>query len=152
IHWSIANEGATPIQLDRVRLMTTWRTRGQVRVYCHGYQSWTATGVRVLGNDDPSRADGSIELVRGMHNSDAAIAPPGELRSELVTVVADDDGAIGLGFDGGAHHDGVFRVSRVDDQTVRIVIEAYFGAIELPARASRGLHSVRIDTGEPHAL
>ena len=82
--------------------------------------------------DDPSRADGSIELVRGVHNADAAVSEPGELRSELVTVVADDDGAVCLGFDGGARHDGTFRIRTGDeDGIIEIDAEAYLGSAVL---------------------
>ena len=109
-------------------------------------------GCAALGTDDPSRADGSIELVRGVHNADAAVSEPGELRSELVTVVADDDGAVCLGFDGGARHDGTFRIRTGDDDgIIEIDAEAYLGSAVLPAGTRRELHAVRIESGEAGA-
>ena len=128
VRWSVANDAPIAVSVDRVTLRWRVRTNGRVRVYRHGYQSWSATGTAVLGTaEDPSRTPGSIGLVRNVHHADAAIAPAGELRSELVTVLADDDGALLFGFEGGAHHDGTFRVRAVGDGVVEVDAEAYLG-------------------------
>ena len=140
----------TAVSVDRVTLRWRVRTNGHVRVYRHGYQSWSATGTAVLGTaEDPSRTPGSIGLVRNVHHADAAIAPAGELRSELVTVLADDDGALLFGFEGGAHHDGTFRVRAVGDGLVEVDAEAYLGGAELASHSTRTLHPIRVATGEP---
>jgi alpha-galactosidase len=153
VRWSVANDCGRPLAVDRVALVTTFRHGGAVRMYRHGYQSWTATGASVLGRDgDPSRTEGSIELVRGMHHADLAVAPPGELRSELVTVLADDDGAVCIGFDGGSRHDGTFRVRAGDGGTVELVAEAFLGGAVLAPGARRDLHTVRMEAGDPGAL
>ena len=132
-------------------------------MYCHGYQSWSATGTARLGAaEDPSRTPGSIGLVRNVHHADAAIAPAGELRSELVTVLADDDGALLLGFEGGAHHDGTFRVraagdglasrttavrGRVRALALGLATASAIGLFAGPAWGRRGPAAVRADPG-----
>ena len=150
VRWSVANDAPTAVSVDRVTLRWRVRTNGRVRVYRHGYQSWSATGTAVLGTaEDPSRTPGSIGLVRNVHHADAAIAPAGELRSELVTVLADDDGALLFGFEGGAHHDGTFRVRAVGDGLVEVDAEAYLGGAELASHSTRALHPIRVATGDP---
>ena len=62
-----------------------------VRMFRHGYQSWSPSGWATFGVDeDPSRTSGAIPLVVDMHHADPQTAEPGELRSEFVTVL--DDG------------------------------------------------------------
>jgi alpha-galactosidase len=61
-----------------------------VEIFCHGYQSWSESCWRTVGVDeDPSRVPGAIPLVVDMHSGDPTPAPPGELRSELVTALRD---------------------------------------------------------------
>ena len=72
VRWSVANDAPTAVSVDRVTLRWRVRTNGRVRVYRHGYQSWSATGTAVLGTaEDPSRTPGSIGLVRNVHHADA---------------------------------------------------------------------------------
>ena len=150
VRWSVANDAPTAVSVNRVTLRWRVRTNGRVRVDRHGYQSWSATGSTVLGTaEDPSRTPGSIGLVRNVHHADAAIAPAGELRSELVTVLADDDGALLFGFEGGAHHDGTFRVRAVGVGLVEVDAEAYLGGAELASHSTRALHPIRVATGDP---
>lgn len=62
-----------------------------MRMFCQGYQSWSESRWRTPGVDeDPSRAPGAIPLVVQMHSGNHSIAAPGELRSELVTVIQED--------------------------------------------------------------
>jgi alpha-galactosidase len=153
VDWWVANETRAPISVDRVALVGTFRTRGAVRVFSHGYQSWTASGMVVLGVDpDPSRTADSLALVRGMHHADAAVADAGELRSELVTAIADDYGAYALGFDGGSRHDGTFRIRARDDRRVEVSAEAYLGGAMLAPGARRALHALRVEAGDPLPL
>jgi alpha-galactosidase len=153
LRWWIANDTSAPVAVDRVALVSTFRSRGAVRVFRHGYQSWSASCVGVLGVDaDPSRITGSLELVRGMHHADASVALPGEVRSELVTVLADDDSAYVLGFDGGARHDGTFRIRARDDGAVEVRAEAFLGGAVLMPGARRELHALRVEVGDPLGL
>jgi alpha-galactosidase len=153
VHWAIANDDRTTKPVDRVALRWHIRARGPVRVLRHGYQSWSASGGGRLGADsDPSRVPGSLELVRGMHHADAAVASEGELRSELVTVLADDDGAIAFGFDGGVRHDGTLRVRARSDGGAEVLAEAYLGGATLAPGSRRELHAVRVESGAPTTL
>jgi alpha-galactosidase len=148
LRWSIANATSRPIAVDRVRLRWHLASDGAARMLRHGWQSWSPTGEAVLGrDDDPSRA-GAPELVRAMYHPDAAVADPGELRSELVTVVADDHDTVLVGFDGGSRHDGTIRLRQGE-----LVAEAWLGGAVLAAGERRELHAVRVETGdEPAAL
>ena len=59
-----------------------------------------------------SRATTNLpRAVRAAYHADPGPSAPGELRSELVTALADSSDAYCLGFDGGDRHDGTFRVT-----------------------------------------
>src|SRR6516162_88517 len=61
-----------------------------MRMFCHGYQSWSESTWRTVGVDeDPSRAPGAIPAVVDAFGGDPNPAAPGELRSHLVTVFDD---------------------------------------------------------------
>jgi len=61
-----------------------------MELWCHGYQSWSESRWRTVGVDeDPSHATGTPRLVKWMHDPDVP-PEPGELRSELVTMVRGD--------------------------------------------------------------
>jgi alpha-galactosidase len=141
LRWSVANEGAAPITADRVRArLRVTGTVGPLRAFSHGWQSWSASGEVVVGEHvDPSLDPRAPGLLRAMHHADAAVAERGEVRSELVTALADDDGAICVGFDGGDRHDGTFRVG-----TDEVVIEAWLGGAVLAPGERRALHDVAI--------
>jgi len=148
VRWTLANTSDRVLPVDRVRLRGRLVSRGSVRMLRHGFQSWSATGGGVVGRDtDPSRTPESVALVRGMHHADITVAPEGELRSELVTVLADDDGAICVGFDGGNRHDGTFRV-----QGDELVVEAFLGGAVLQPGERRELHAFRTAEGEPATM
>ena len=62
-----------------------------MRMFCHGYQSWSESAWRTVGVDeDPSRTPGAIRAMIDAHSGDPAPAAPGELRSHLVTLFDDD--------------------------------------------------------------
>ena len=136
--WSVA--AAEDTTVDRVSF--TWDAgpaAGDVRVFRHGYQSWSPSGWAQLGVDVDPSSQPAPSLVRGMHHADPApVDDPHTLRSELVTVVGDTC----LGFVGGTEHDGTFRV-RERDGRVEVEIEAYLGGITLRAGETRRRHDVR---------
>lgn len=139
LRWAVtAPAGGAP---DRVR--ATFRLsgrQGRLQVFQHGWQSWSGTGWVVPGeHTDPSI--GSIGLLRAMHHADDRVAEAGEVRSELVVALADDGGALTLGFDGGDVHDGTFRL-RGDE----LVVEAVLGGADVGE--GRSLHEVRRWDGE----
>ena len=86
-----------------------------------------------------------------MHHADWAPAEEGELRSELVTALRDDTGAVLVaGFLGGSEHDGTFRVRHARDGSdgVELWIEAFLGGAVLQAGERRELHPVWLADGE----
>jgi alpha-galactosidase len=123
-----------------------------LRVLRHGYQSWSPTGVATFGVDqDPTRAEGVRSLPIGMHHADWSHAEDGELRSELVTALRDDTGALLVaGFLGGWEHDGTFRVRAARDggDAIELWIEAFLGGAVLEAGERRELHEVTFAAGE----
>jgi alpha-galactosidase len=142
--WSVANRGDEAVRIDAVAVVEDAGAAGpEPRLFRNGYQSWSPTGVVRLGSDeDPSRAERSSALSRQMHHADHEIAEPGELRSELVTVL--DRGAgpvLCAGFASGASHDGTFRV-RLDGDRVSLTTEAFLGGARLDPGTRRPLHDV----------
>jgi alpha-galactosidase len=148
--WRVANRGDEPVTVDRVGLRYALRRdrRRPLRMYQHGWQSWSPTGGAVLGQTvDPSCVGEPHPLARATYHADDAPTPVSELRSELVTVLADGDDAVCLGFDGGARHDGTLRVR--DDE---VVVEAFLGGAVMAPGEVRELHAVRIEAGAPSEL
>jgi alpha-galactosidase len=151
--WSVANRGDRSVRVRSVRAcFAIDRVRGPLRAFLHGYQSWSRSGVATLGIDrDPSDRGRVAGLVRAMHHADGRVAPEGHLRSELVTVLADDGpDRLLLGFDGGASHDGTFWLRPGDGRPV-VEVEAFLGGAELPAGAQRELHGFGVVEGDDHA-
>jgi alpha-galactosidase len=141
IRWSVANSTDAPVAVRSVAL-TFAIDSTELRVFRNGYQSWSSCDTARLGVDeDPSRATGSMSFVRAMHHADPRVAAPGELRSELVTVLHDNDrdqGVTLVGFVGGRDHDGTVRVRA--DGTLRA--EAFLGGAVLAGGERRRLHDV----------
>ena len=145
--WWVANRGDRAIRLRSVAGVA--RLEGLIeplRMFRHGYQSWSPSGVAVLGVDaDPSeRAD--LPFVQGVYHADSRRVRPGELRSEWCTVLADAGRGPGrqlvLGFDGGHEHDGTFRLRQCDDGSAELWIEAFLGDAMLAPGELRVLHGV----------
>ncbi len=92
--WSVANrgDGAVPLRNVAVVLRVEGVTE-PLRMFRHGYQSWSSSGVVVLGQHrDPSqRAD--FPFIQGVYHADAQRVPEGEVRSEWCTAL--DDAAPG---------------------------------------------------------
>jgi alpha-galactosidase len=62
-----------------------------MRMFCHGYQSWSESSWRTVGVDeDPSRAPGALAAMIDAHSGTPTPAAPGELRSHLVTRFDDE--------------------------------------------------------------
>jgi alpha-galactosidase len=148
--WSVANRGSSPLALDGVALVWDAGPAGDdPRLVRNGYQSWSPCGVARLGVDeDPSRG-GAPELVRALHHADAEVAPAGELRSELVTVLRrrPGDPLLCAGFLAGTEHDGTVRAS-LDDGRVTLAAEAFLGGAVLDPAERRALHTVRLAEGD----
>ena len=150
--WQLHNDTASDLAVERVSRVFELRHRGPLRMFRHGYQSWTWSGLAVVGQDrDPSVAEGSLALVRAMHHPDDSIRPADELRSELVTVLADDAGAVVLGADGGDRHDTTFVVRALGPGHAEIRVDAFFGGAVLPAGSGVALHEILTDLGDDPA-
>ena len=147
LRWSVANSTDAPLAVDRVHARWRLHANGPVRMLRNGYQSWSSTGGGTIGVDeDLSRTTEVPGAVRAAYHADAGRAAPGELRSELVTALADSSDAYCLGFDGGDRHDGTFRVT-----TDAIVAEALLGGAVLAPGERRTLHDLRVDACDPVA-
>ena len=154
--WSVTNRGDTDTAVHAVAIVSRLDPVTEpLRVLRHGYQSWSPTGVATFRVDqDGSRAEGVRSLVLGMHHADQGVAEPDELRSELVTALRDDTGALLVaGFLGGWDHDGTFRVRPARDGSgaVELWVEAYLGGAVLEAGERRALHDVWFAEGEHDA-
>ncbi|MEJ7584377.1 MAG: glycoside hydrolase family 36 protein [Acidimicrobiales bacterium] len=135
-------------------------TRGgsaPLRMFRNGYQSWSASGVATLGVDvDPSCGPPVPRLVRSTHHADEEPVEGSELRSEMVTVLADGgDECVLVGFMGGRLHDGTLRLTSVDADsgpaTVELAAEAFLGGARLRPGEQRALHPVVVTAGADHA-
>lgn len=149
--WSISNSGVSGVSLESVSLVWTVGEAGKrIAVFRNGHQSWSRTGLAILGRDpDPSTHPDSIDLARETFHADPRVSRKAELRSELVTVIDAGMGGplICLGFEGGREHDGTFRIRRTAGGEVEVAAEAYLGGSVLEPGEERELHSVFIDQG-----
>lgn len=149
LSWSIANRGDRPVSVRSVALVFALADAPTpLRMFRNGYQSWTPSGVAVLGIDrDPSVAPGSIELARGVHHADQSIARPGDLRSEWVTVLqAAGSAPVLVGFDGGDRHDGTLRL-RNGESGLELWVEAFLGGAVIAPGEERPLHALLVADG-----
>lgn len=163
IAWVVANQGDSTVWVRSVAaVLQVVEPSPPVRMFRHGYQSWTPTGVATFGVDaDPSTRAG-FEFLQAVHHADQrTVTAPDELRSEWVTVLADGAGnALLVGFDDGRSHDGTLRLRHAPGDTsggdtsnrgVELWAEAFLGEVALPAGARRPLHTVVIDGAGPAA-
>jgi len=151
--WSVVNRSDQPVAVHAVAVVARLDpVQEPLRVLRHGYQSWSPTGVATFRVDqDPTRDERVRSLMIGMHHADWERAEPDELRSELVTALRDDAGAVLVaGFLGGWDHDGTFRVraARDRDDGIELWIEAFLGGAVLASDERRELHEVSISEGE----
>src|SRR5690606_11909183 len=115
------------------------------------YQSWSRSAVATLDvDDDPSTTPGSLEMMQGIHHADQRRARDGELRSEWVTVLADDgDGCVLAGFDGGTRHDGTWRLARQrEGGVIELAAEAFLGDARVEPVEVRELHALSVEHGD----
>ena len=150
--WRVGVPGRAPVAVASVALAWEAGAAGaDPRLFSNGYQSWTSSRVRRLGVEvDPSNVAPVPTLVREIHHADPAVTPLGELRSELVTVVATDrpgDPLLLVGFLAGTDHDGTIR-ARLHGGGVTLVAEAFLGGAVLAPGEVRQLHPVLLERGD----
>jgi alpha-galactosidase len=151
--WAVTNRGQRVVRARSVvARFQVIGARGALRMFRHGYQSWSPCSMATLGVDtDPSTVEGVPAMARAMHHPDLGPVREHELRSEMVTVLADDsDERLLVGFDGGADHDGTLRLLPGPDGPV-LEVEAYLGGAALAPTEGRTLHGFTVDTGPDHA-
>jgi alpha-galactosidase len=148
--WSAANRGDRPVRLRAVSLVVRLHDLVEpLRIFRHGYQSWSPSGVATFGVDqDPSR-QANLPFVQGIYHADDRQVGEGELRSEWCTaLVAAGPGSaehpVVLGFDGGSRHDGTFRLRRGSDGVAELWVEAFLGGAVLEPGERRDLHGVSL--------
>ncbi|MCU0309882.1 MAG: alpha-galactosidase [Acidimicrobiales bacterium] len=148
--WSVAEDGGTPRPVRSASVVfRVVDAHGPLRMFRHGYQSWSPCGTAVFGVDhDPSTAPGSLELLSGAHQADQRrVVDPEELRSEWVTVLVDDDASpVVLGFTAGTSHDGTFRL-RHGAHGPELWCEAFLGDALLGVDERRELHDLVVASG-----
>lgn len=152
LRWSVANGGSTAVAVRAVAIECEVRSLvGPLRMLRHGYQSWSPCDVAVVGVDvDPSsHHDDGFATFRAGYHADGRRVGAGEIRSEWVTVLADDRDALMLGALGGSQHDTTFRARAhgPDGSPASVTIEAFLGGARIEAGEERLLHDVRIDGG-----
>ncbi len=151
IEWSVANRSDAPVPVRAVSLVFAVRSLdGALRMLRQGYQSWSRTAVATFGVDrDPSTTPGSLEMMQGVHHADQRRALDGELRSEWVTVLADDSGGLLFGgFESGREHDGTWRLRAATNGGAELWAEAFLGDATLAPGESRRLHAVDLRSAE----
>ncbi|HUI04704.1 MAG TPA: alpha-galactosidase [Acidimicrobiales bacterium] len=121
-----------------------------LRMFRHGYQSWSPSGVATLGVDRDPSSIAHFEFLQALHNADQRdVTTPGELRSEWVTVLADAAGALLLvGFTAGTQHDGTLRLRPTGDGRVELWAEAFLGDSVLDPGERRVLHGIAVREGD----
>ena len=141
--WSVANNAAEPVTVRSVSVVYSVRSvGGDLRMLRNGYQSWSHTGLAYPGREaDPSLSDGALELLLMSHHADQRPASGTAVRSELVTVLADDRDAVLLGALGGDRHDTTFRMGS-GRNGLELAVEAFLGDVTLAAGEVRELHDV----------
>lgn len=153
IEWSIAAGLRGPVSVKSAAIrFNLGVAKAPVRLFTNGYQSWSRAGRAVLGQaQDPSRAEGSIELARAVNHADAEVAAEGEIRSEMVTVVDTGGGdLVCLGFEAAREHDSTFRFRRAEGG-IEVAAEAFLGGAVLQPGEVRSLHPLRVRRGPSHA-
>jgi alpha-galactosidase len=148
--WSLTNTETVATRVRAVALVFRVEdVRGALRMFRHGYQSWSPSDVATFGADVDPSTQADNEFFQAMHHADQrTVTAPGELRSEWFTVLADDDGVVLAAFIGGAGHDGTLRLRHSDDgHRIELHAEAFLGDAEIPPQSTRALHSVIIEPG-----
>ena len=145
--WSVANRSDRSVSVRSVAIEMSVEAAAPLRMFRHGYQSWSPSDVAVLGVDHDPSIDGGNEIMRAvLHADQRVVDDPGVLRSEWLTVLADGAGTAALvAFEGAGEHDGTLWLSGRDD--IRLRAEAFLGGITMEPGETRQLHPVVIEPG-----
>ncbi|MCX7621299.1 MAG: alpha-galactosidase, partial [Acidimicrobiales bacterium] len=151
--WSLANRGDASVRVRAVSLVFEVDSPTEpLRFFCHGYQSWSPTGVATFGIDTDPSTKADFEFLQAVHHADQRRARDDELRSEWVTLLADAAADLILaGFEAGHDHDGTWRLRRGERSKVELWAEAFLGDVALEPGERRSLHNIVIDDTEGNA-
>jgi len=144
--WRLANRSDRAVTVRSVAIVFTLSAVGPVRMWRHGYQSWSPSGVARLGVDRDPSVHGGVEVLRAAHHADQReVTDPYELRSEWVTALGDASGQVAVvGFEASGGHDGTFRLL---PDGPRLEAEAFLGDVVLQPGATVELHPLAVRTG-----
>ncbi|MHB1913002.1 MAG: glycoside hydrolase family 36 protein, partial [Acidimicrobiales bacterium] len=144
--WRLANRSDQAVTVRSVTIVFELSAVGTVRMWRHGYQSWSPSGMARLGADRDPSIHGGSEVLRAAHHADQRmVTGPFELRSEWVTALADASGEVAVaGFEGSGRHDGTFRLH---PDGPRLEAEAFLGDVVLQPGATIELHPLAVRTG-----
>ena len=148
--WAVQNVGDHPVTVRSVAIdFEVEDVSASLRLFRHGYQSWSPTDVATVGVDRDPSTQANLEFLQAAHHSDQRTVFDESIRSEWVTLLAEesrpDDEAILVGFLGGSQHDGtIWAVPTAPGATI-VRVEAFLGGAILDAGERRSLHPVRID-------
>jgi alpha-galactosidase len=145
--WSVTNRSDRAVTVRSVGIDMSVEVTAPLRMFRHGYQSWSPSDVAVLGVDHDPSIDGGNEIMRAvLHADQRVVDDPGVLRSEWLTILADGAGAAALvAFEGAGEHDGTLWLSGRDDMRLRA--EAFLGGVTMEPGETRQLHPVVIELG-----
>lgn len=150
IDWSVSNITDDPVRLRRVRLVFAMHGfAGAPRMFRNGYQSWSPSDVAVFGRDTDPSSKAHNPFFQGAHHADpATVTNEFELRSEWVTVLADDNPErVMVGFIGSGNHDGTLRLTHGVEGDTELHAEAFLGDMVLAPQSSFMLDPVVIADG-----
>jgi alpha-galactosidase len=150
IDWSISNVSDAPVRLRSVRLVFALHGfAGAPRMFRNGYQSWSPSDVAVFGRDTDPSSKAHNPFFQGAHHADpASVTNEYELRSEWVTVIADNNpDRLMVGFIGSGNHDGTLRLTHGVEGDTELHAEAFLGDMELAPRSTFALDPVVIAGG-----
>jgi alpha-galactosidase len=150
---SITNHGEQPIRIDEVRFAvnTGFEASARARFFKHGYQSWSASGACVIGENRAHRFDTANSIFRINHQSEILRPPdaPEAATSEQFTIV-ECDGAgdrVLAGFIAAAHALGTITVLAPD----RIIARSLLDGITLSAGETREIEPLYIARSQQSA-
>ena len=148
--WVVQNVVDHPVAVRSVAVdFEVEEASAPLRLFRHGYQSWSPTDVATVGVDRDPSAQANLEFLQAAHHSDQRTVLDESIRSEWVTLLTEesrsDDDAVLVGFLGGSQHDGTIWVLPTTSGVAVVRVEAFLGGAFLEAGERRSLHAVRID-------
>ncbi len=153
VRTTVTNRGAESVRLDaaRFQIVTGFSRTAPARFFKHGYQSWSASGARPIGDGRSHPLDTAHAIVRINHRSETvrSAEAPEAASSELFTIVETQarDGRAFAGFIGAASALTTITVRTPDRITARAILDG----VELGPGASREIEPLYYTRGRESA-